>query len=104
MGAWPTDGNEAGLCFTDEVGRAIKPDALSRRFQALLRTCDVPRIRLHDVRHTCATLLLKAQVPVHVVSQRLGHASVTTTLNTYAHVLDDQKAQAAETLAAALDA
>ena len=52
-------------------------------------------IRLHDLRHLHATLLLKAGVPVHVVAARLGHADPAITLRVYAHVLDDQASQAA---------
>ncbi len=58
---------------------------------------DVPAISLHDLRHTHATLLLKAGVPVHVVAARLGHADPAITLRVYAHVLDDQASGAATT-------
>jgi integrase len=52
----------------------------------------VPVIRLHDLRHTHATILLSAGEPVHIVSRRLGHASVVATLTVYAHVMPgDQK-------------
>jgi integrase len=54
------------------------------------------------VRHTCATLLLQAGQPVHVVAQRLGHSKVEMTLNIYAHVLPDMQQQAAERLGALL--
>ncbi|HYN28779.1 MAG TPA: tyrosine-type recombinase/integrase, partial [Dermatophilaceae bacterium] len=56
-----------------------------------------PVIRLHDLRHLHATLLLKAGVPVHVVAARLGHADPAITLRVYAHVLDDQASGAATT-------
>ena len=56
------------------------------------------QITFHGMRHTCATLLLQAGEPVHVVSKRLGHARVQTTLDTYAHVLPDMQRQAAATL------
>ena len=49
------------------------------------------QITFHGMRHTCATLLLQAGEPVHVVSKRLGHARVQTTLDTYAHVLPDMQ-------------
>jgi len=54
------------------------------------------------MRHTCATLLLSAGVPVHVVSKRLGHKSVKTTLEIYAHALPSQQVDAAQRLAALL--
>ncbi len=56
----------------------------------------MPRIRLHDVRHTHATLLLAAGVNPKVVSERLGHSSVAFTLDTYAHVMPGMQPEAAE--------
>lgn len=61
------------------------------------------QIRLRDSRHTAATLLLKAGVPAHVVSQRLGHSSVAVTLQQYGHVLPGQQQEAASKLAAMVD-
>lgn len=63
---------------------------------------DVPTISLHDLRHTHATLLLKAGVPVKVASERLGHANVAFTMSVYQHVLPGMQAEAAETFAALL--
>jgi integrase len=103
LGAWPADGPEAGLVFTDEVGRPLHPAWITRRFIALGEGAELPRIRLHDLRHSAATLLLRAGTPVHVVSQRLGHASSSITLDVYAHALDDQRSGAADAIAAAID-
>jgi integrase len=61
-----------------------------------------PEIRFHDLRHTHATLLLKAAIPVKVVSERLGHASPVVTLTVYAHVLPTMQRHAAETFAGLL--
>ena len=74
----------------------MHPDAVSRDFAATVRMVPVPTIRLHDLRHTHATLLLEAGVPVKVVSERLGHASIQLTLDTYAHVLPSMDADAVE--------
>lgn len=60
-------------------------------------------MRLHDLRHTHATLLLKAGVPVHVVAARLGHVDPAITLRVYAHVLRDQASQVAQVFASVLD-
>jgi integrase len=60
-----------------------------------LRRADVPVIRLHDVRHTHATLLIKEGVPVTVVSERLGHATTAFTIETYQHVMPGMQADAA---------
>ena len=82
------------LVFADHEGRHLQPEHFSRSFADALRRCAKqlgaaapPAIRLHDLRHTHATILLTAGVPVHVVSQRLGHASPVVTLTVYAHVV-----------------
>ena len=78
--------NDLDLVVTDELGGVIHPDALTREFDKFIRKLDVPRIRLHDLRHTHATLALKAGVHPKVVSERLGHANVGVTLDLYSHV------------------
>jgi hypothetical protein len=60
------------------------------------------RVAKADAKHTCATLLLQARTPVHVVSERLGHASVAMTMEVYAHILPDMQQEAAATLGALL--
>jgi integrase len=62
----------------------------------------LPRIRLHDIRHTSASLLLAAGVPVKTVSERLGHADVSITLNVYAHTMPGADEDAAARLAAVI--
>ncbi len=68
-------------------GSSMIPDVLSRRFNAIMTVCGIPDVRFHDLRHTHASLLLASGVPIHVVSARLGHASIQTTVDTYGHVL-----------------
>ena len=86
--AWPGEWlDEWDLVFTREDGSPLNPMQLSDAFRKLVPSPDLPRIRLHDLRHTHATLLLQAGVPVKVVADRLGHADVSMTLNVYAHVL-----------------
>jgi integrase len=63
----------------------------------------LPPMRLHDLRHVHATLLLKAGVPVHVVAARLGHADPAITLRVYAHLLRDQAVEVAQIFAAVVD-
>jgi len=97
-----TEHNAVGLddptwMFTDATGHPIHPHAISQAFARVVRNADVPLIRLHDVRHTHATLLLKAGVPVKVVSERLGHATPAFTIETYQHVLPGMQAEAART-------
>lgn len=68
----------------------------------LLKRLNLPYIRFHDLRHTAATLLLLQGVPVKVVSEMLGHASVTITMNLYMHVLPTMQRAAAEAMEALL--
>lgn len=96
--------NRAGLLFVNADGTAIHPDYLSRRFRKLAADAKLPAIRLHDVRHTHASLLLAAGVPVHVVSQRLGHADPGFTMRVYGHLLPRQQRDAAELMAKQVDA
>jgi len=87
---------DAALVFAHPDGSPIHPDYFSQCFERLLAKSTVPRIRLHDLRHTHATILLKAGVPVKVVSERLGHANVAFTMNVYQHVLPGMQADAAQ--------
>jgi integrase len=83
--------------FAGPDGEPIHPHAFSQAFERLVRRAGVPIIRLHDVRHTHATLLLKEHVTPKVVTERLGHARVAFTLETYQHVLPGMQADAART-------
>lgn len=77
----------------------MHPDRLTQIFARLVAAAPVPRLRLHDLRHTHAMLLLKAGVPIKVVSERLGHATPGFTMATYQHVLPGMQAEAARTFA-----
>lgn len=95
------------LIFGGLDGKHLHPERFSARVfekqaqcRRALGDAAPPAIRLHDLRHTHATLLLKAGVPVKVVSERLGHASVMITLETYAHVMPGMQTEAAATFAA----
>jgi integrase len=78
-------------------------DVVSQRFERLAKRATAPRLRLHDPRHTHATLLLAAGVPAHVVSRRLGHASEAFTLQQYGHLLPQQQRDAADRIATMVD-
>lgn len=84
------------------TGARLYPMALQRDWEASIAAAEVPRIRLHDCRHTSATLALRAGIAPHVVARRLGHSSAVITMKIYAHVLDDQQQAAALPLAAML--
>jgi integrase len=87
------------LVFVKPDGSWVHPDIFSQVFDRQVAKLSVPTISLHDLRHTHATLLLKAGVPVKVVSERLGHANVAFTMNVYQHVLPGMQAEAAATFA-----
>jgi integrase len=77
-----------GLVFTSQIGTLINPTNLRRRsFSPLLEKAGLPQIRFHDLRHTCATLLLSRNVHPKYVQELLGHATVAITLDTYSHVI-----------------
>ena len=69
----------------------------------MVRAVDVPRIRLHDLRHTWATLALRAGVHPKVVQERLGHANISITMDIYSHVMPDMQESAAGLVAALVD-
>jgi integrase len=84
-----------GLVFTVPGGAPISAaNLLKRGFRPLIERADVPTIRFHDLRHSHATLLLRNGVHPKIVSERLGHASITITLDTYSHVLPDMQQEA----------
>ena len=74
----------------------------THRFKPSLKRAGLPRVRFHDLRHTCATLLLSKNVNPKVVSEMLGHASIAITLDTYSHVLPDMQDSAARAMEVAL--
>ena len=91
----PSYGDQ-GVVFAGHDGRLVAPYSASAEFRKVVRRLGLTGFRFHDLRHTSATLALQAGVPAKVVSERLGHASVAFTLDTYAHVLPDQQRQAAD--------
>jgi integrase len=90
---------DSGLVFTWPDGRAVHPQRFSNWFEQHARAAGLPRIRLHDVRHSYATAALAAGIPAKVVSERLGHATIAITMDTYSHVLPGLDEHAAGTVA-----
>ena len=72
------------------------------KFWPLLKRAGLPQVRFHNLRHTCATLLLTQNVNPKVVSEMLGHATIAITLDTYSHVLPNMQSEAAKALEDAL--
>ena len=91
--------NEHNLVFVSEIGEMLKPNRITRIFKARVEDAGLPRIRLHDLRHTHASNALQAGIHVKVVSERLGHANIGVTLNTYSHTIPAMDEQAAELVA-----
>jgi integrase len=90
---------DSGLVFTWPDGRPLHPERFSKWFEQHARAAGLPKIRLHDVRHSYATAALAAGIPAKIVSERLGHANIAITMDTYSHVLPGLDEQAAGTVA-----
>ena len=97
---------DGDLVFRRQLGDPLYPDTVSALMRKLIEECnaELPSnplsvIRLHDLRHLHATLLLRGAVPVHVVAARLGHRDPAITLRVYAHVLEQQATEVATVFA-----
>ena len=86
---------DSGYVFTDAAGLPLDPNLMTRAFKKLVITAGLPKLTIHGLRHTHATILLEQGVNPKVVSERLGHASVATTMDIYSHVLPDMQEKAA---------
>ncbi len=98
LGSWHSD-----YVLTDLDGQPVNPDRVSRLFKRACANAGLPVPRLHDTRHTAVTLGISSGVPIHVVAGRVGHANVTTTLNTYSHFLPRADKLAADVIGAAVN-
>jgi integrase len=87
--------NDEGWVFTNGDGQPVHPHAVYEAFRRIVHNAGVPTIRFHDLRHTHGSLLIKDAIPVKVVSERLGHANVALTMQTYQHLLPGMQAEAA---------
>jgi integrase len=94
---------DTGLVFTAPGGEAIHPQRFSDWFQQRIRRAGLPRIRLHDVRHSYITAGLEAGVPMKVMSERAGHSTLAITADLYSHVRTKLDADAAEMVARVID-
>jgi integrase len=90
---------DTGYLCTKEDGLPYHPEVVSRRFRQAVRRAMLPMIRPHDLRHTHATLALQAGIHPKVVSERLGHANISITLDTYSHAIPALQEEAAERIA-----
>jgi len=88
-----------GLVFTSGVGTPVSQRNLIRSFKILLRHAGLPQaIRFHDLRHSCASLLLAQGVSPRTIMETLGHSQIGLTLNTYSHVVPSLQRDAADVM------
>ena len=98
----PVDLPDDALVFARPDGSALRPGTVTNRFQRLRQRAGLRHIRLHDLRHTWATLALEAGINPKVVSEQLGHANISITLDTYSHVIPALQADAVDRVAEAI--
>jgi integrase len=96
------DENEWDLVFTDHAGQPLHGPTVTRRLQALMKRHEMRRIRFHDLRHSCASLLLAQGVPLTSIQEVLGHANFYITRDTYSHIGVELKREAADAMQKAL--
>lgn len=86
LAAGPAYHETHDLVFANELGLPLNPDTVSKDFAKLAKTCEFSGLRLHDLRHTAATLMLRQGINPKIVSEMLGHSSIALTMDTYSHV------------------
>ena len=101
---WGVNYRDTDLVFCKENGEPLHPQSYSQAFERIVAKPDLPKIRLHDLRHTHATIALRAGVPTKVISERLGHESPAFTLKQYAHVIPGMQSEAAKLIADLVEA
>ena len=89
---------KTGYICVNEIGERLKPNTLSDGFKRILEQNNLRVIRLHDLRHTCASLLLANGVPMKQIQEWLGHSDFSTTANIYAHLDYHSKLSSAEAM------
>jgi len=100
--SWGAHYADWGLVITTEDGRRMHPETLSGLFVRQTKRAGLPPIRLHDLWHSVASILLARSVHPKVVSDMLGHATIALTLDTYSHVIPSLQQEAANVVAAAV--
>ena len=95
--------HETGYVFTTSIGTPLDPQAVTHGIKTLCDRAGIRRIRFHDLRHTCAALLIETGVPLVTVKELLGHSNITITANIYTHTRLPHQADAISQLDAQLD-
>ena len=90
------------LIFYDKNLNPVAQDVLSKKFRYFLQENNLKHIRFHDLRHSHVTMLIDAKVPIKVISERVGHSNVNTTLNIYSHALREMDQEASDKISKVL--
>jgi integrase len=93
---------ENGFVFSSSIGTPLEPRNLIRKFQAILKKANLGHYRFHDLRHSCATMLIAQGAPARTVMDILGHSQISLTMNTYGHIMLETRREAIELLDAVL--
>ncbi|CDI50319.1 tyrosine-type recombinase/integrase [Clostridium tetani] len=88
--------NDNDYIFSDKLGNPLDPKRIPRNFKSILKKTGLKDIKFHSLRHTYATRLFEADVPIKTVQALMGHSDITTTMNIYTHVMPEQKNKAVE--------
>ena len=88
-----------GYIFVDAMGTIFNPNAVTENFSKILKRNGLRHIRFHDLRHSCASLLLANDVPMKQIQEWLGHSDISTTANIYAHIVEEADKRNADILA-----
>ncbi|MFD4660986.1 tyrosine-type recombinase/integrase [Kitasatospora sp. NPDC058444] len=102
MAAHP-DGRLEGLVFAHADGSPLRPQWVLDQLRKRTAKLALPRVGLHDLRHTAASIMIAEGIPIAIVSKTLRHATLATTINLYGHLFRDSADQAVNALARALD-
>jgi integrase len=101
--SWPEKSHvDLDLVFSQPDGTPVSPNSFTKTMDRLVGSSGLPRIRLHDLRHTRASIGLAAGVDPKLVQERLGHSTIAITMDTYSHVTPGQDAVAADVMAQAV--
>lgn len=94
--------HDGDLVFATGIGTPLEPRALNEDFERMIGDAILRRIRLHDLRHACASFLLAQGVHPRVVMELLGHSQISLTMETYSHVMSDAMREAVASVGALL--
>ena len=90
--------DQDGRVFTTDTGKPMFPDAVTQWFTKFVKRSGLPKVTVHSLRHTYASLMIADGTPLVVVSHQLGHAQSSTTANIYAHVIAEAEAKAQDAM------